>query len=470
MMRNKKLVLGSLAVMATLGMIAIAVIYRTSWWPLASKLWPNPGPAISPVSSDAHGSGAPSGNEHNHSDHLHGHGEGNSIVLSPAALKNIGFRPYTVSLGVYERTVTLPAMVVERPGRSQMHVTAPMAGVVTRIFPIQGAAVEPGGRLFEVRLTHEELVTAQREFLRTAESLDVVRLEVERLKRFNDGVIAGRRVIEQEYEEQKLAASLRADKQALLLHGLDEGQIQQILDTRQLLSTLTVRAPLHDDADENCADDHLFHVQRLPVAPGQHVEAGEVLCVLADHCELYLEGRAYEDDAQQLRHAVRSGYTLSASLLVGQRRAEVVGGLQLLYLADQIDPASRAFHFYLPLPNEVMLDRSTPSGQRFIEWRFKPGQRMELRVPVERLENQMVLPSTSVVEDGAENFVYQQNGDHFDQVAVHVLARDQQSVVIAADGALFPGDVVAAQGAYQMHLAWKNQSGGALDPHAGHNH
>ena len=34
----------------------------------------------------------------------------------------------------------------------------------------------------------------------------------------------------------------------------------------------------------------------------------------------------------------------------------------------------------------------------------------------------------------------------------------------------FPGDVVAARGAYQMHLALKNQAGGGVDPHAGHSH
>jgi hypothetical protein len=29
---------------------------------------------------------------------------------------------------------------------------------------------------------------------------------------------------------------------------------------------------------------------------------------------------------------------------------------------------------------------------------------------------------------------------------------------------------VAGRGAYQMNLALKNQAGGGIDPHAGHNH
>jgi hypothetical protein len=67
-------------------------------------------------------------------------------------------------------------------------------------------------------------------------------------------------------------------------------------------------------------------------------------------------------------------------------------------------------------------------------------------------------------------YVYRQNGKQFERVPVHVEYRDRKSVVIANDGTLFPGDVVAANGAYQIHLALKNKSGGAIDPHAGHTH
>ena len=100
---------------------------------------------------------------------------------------------------------------------------------------------------------------------------------------------------------------------------------------------------------------------------------------MADHCELFVEGRAFEDDAKVLRDAVREGWNVTATLLVGGGESEKVEGLKLLYLSDQIDPESRAFHFYLRLPNEVVLDKKSDTGHRFIEWHFKPGQRMELR-------------------------------------------------------------------------------------------
>jgi hypothetical protein len=107
---------------------------------------------------------------------------------------------------------------------------------------------------------------------------------------------------------------------------------------------------------------------------------------------------------------------------------------------------------------------------RFVSWRYRPGQRLQLRVPVEKWEKQIVLPVDAIATSGAEHFVYVQNGGHFDQVPVTVIYRDQFSVVIANNGAVFPGDVVARRGAHQMLMAIKNKAGGGIDPHAGHNH
>jgi multidrug efflux pump subunit AcrA (membrane-fusion protein) len=208
----------------------------------------------------------------------------------------------------------------------------------------------------------------------------------------------------------------------------------------------------------------------LPVKTGQQVEVGQTLCVLADHCELYIEGRAFEDDAARLREAMQKDWPVSATVLVGEREADAVNGLTLLYLADQIDPESRAFRFYLSLPNEVLLDRSTERRHRFVQWRIKPGQRMQLHVPLEKWQERIVLPVESVVEEGAESYVFQQNGDHFDRIPVHVEYRDQVSAVIANDGSILPGDIVAGSGAYRMHLTLKNMAGGGIDPHAGHSH
>jgi hypothetical protein len=450
---------------------------RPHWWPMVA----------SGNRADARGENHAANHGHErdaHDDHSR-ESEQNSIELSDNGLKNIGYEPVTVELGTFERTVTIPAIVVEQSGRTQIHITSPVTGVLTEIHAFSGEAVEPDSPMFELRLTHEEVVSAQREYLLTSESLDIVNREIERLESAGQGVVPGRVVLEKQYEKQKLEADLLASQQALVLHGLRPEQIAEIRSTKQLIQTLTVRAPDHSHNDSNCKDDHLFHAQRISVSQGQQIQAGAELCVLADHCELLIEGRAFEDDAKSLRQAVREGWNVSARLLSGNdqvgsdysgdTQSEVALGenverLRLLYLADHIDPESRAFHFYLALPNQVVLDQKSESGRRFIEWRYKPGQRMELRVPMERWTDRIVLPASAVVEEGPETYVYRQSGNRFDRVSVHVEFRDRNSVVIANDGSVGSGEVLAGAGAYQIHLALKNKAGGGIDPHAGHQH
>jgi len=421
------------------------------------------------LTTHADSAGEAAESEDPHAGHDHG-SDVATLHLSEKGLKNIGFEPLVIKPQQYESHLTIPAIVVERPGKSQIHVTATLTGVVQKIHSVPGAAVEADQVLFELRLTHEELVTAQREFLRNAENLKVIERELTRLQSLGEGVIAGRRVLEQQYEQQKVQATMLAERQALLLHGLNESQIDEILVTRKLFHSQTVKIPPHEHDEDDCQTDHLYIVQSLSVSKGEQVEAGAELASLADHCELHIEGSAFEDDARAIRAATTANRKVSATVLSGDSLGRTVDDLEILYVSDQVDIETRAFKMYLRLVNEVVVDKQISSGKRVIEWRYKPGQRMEINIPRETWENQIVVPKTAVADHGAEAYVYRQNGDEFEQLPVHIMHRDSQSFVLANDGTLFPNDVIAGVGAYQMDLAIKNQSGGAIDPHAGHNH
>jgi len=397
----------------------------------------------------------------------HKHDEAAAIKLSQQARGNIGLRTAKVELKPFERTITVPGIVVERPGWSVIEVTATMTGIVTQIYPIQGEAIGPGQPLFEVRLTHEDLLQAQREFLRTIEELDVIGREVARLEKVSaDGVIAGKTLLERKYEQQKQEASLRAQQQALLLHGLSKEQVDDIISTRKLLQSLTIYAPVRK-ADTKV---HPLQVQQLKVSQGKYVSAGDTLCTLVDYGELYIKGQAFEQDIRAINKAASSG--CSVSTVVGSKSTndeEVSPGLCILYLDDKVDSESRAFHFYVSLPNRILREDKA-EGRRFVYWQFKPGQRTQIRIPVEQWADRIVLPIEAVAQDGAEAYVFEANGDHLDRRSVRVEYRDQDWIVIANDGALKLGATVAISSAHQVQLALKNKSGGGVDPHAGHNH
>jgi biotin carboxyl carrier protein len=408
----------------------------------------------------------------------HPHDEAATVKLSPAAQKNIGLRLAVVKLGSFQRTMSVPGVVVERPGWSVVEVTAPMTGVVTRIYPIQGEAVRPGQPLFEVRLTHEDLLQAQTEFLRTVEELNVIAREVQRLEKVTaDGLIAGKTLLERKYEQQKQEAALRAQRQALLLHGLSQSQVDAIEATRTLLQSLTVCAPSSGIAGSSgragpaATPERLLQVQQLKAVQGKHVVAGDTLCTLMDNSVLYIEGLAFEQDIAAVNRAAAAAQTVSA--LLGSKSSgdeEVVRCLRILYLDDKVEQESRAFHFFVTLPNHLLRQDETPDGHRFVYWQFKPGQRTQIRIPVEQWADRIVLPVDAVAQEGAESYVFEANDGHFDRRSVHVEYRDQESAVIANDGVVRVGATVAISNAHQMQLALKNKSGGGIDPHAGHNH
>lgn len=434
--------------------------------------------------------------DHHGHDHA-GHEESTSLELSPQARKNIGLtqgKVVPIKLQSFTRTLTIPAIVAERPGKTRVKVVAPMTGIVTNVNVIEGEAVQPGRELFKIRLTHEDLVQAQAAFLKTLGELDVENKEIARIKEITDkGVIAGKVLLERQYAKEKLEAILKAQREALLLHGFSEGQVDQIRDTRRLIKEHQVYAPqLHDQSGEvqlpnmaiqrisapapgsqdyrNASRKSMFIVQSLNITKGDFVQAGDTLCVLADYQELYIKGQAFEQESDELTRCLENKWPVEAIQEINDKEKELIKNLKIDYLDNQIETDARVFSVYVDLPNTIEHENVRKAGERFITWRFKPGQRMQLRIPVETWQKQIVLPVEAVVTEGAENFVFQENGDHFDRRPVHVLYKDQLWAVIQNDGAIFPGDKIALTGAHQMQMALKNKAGGAVDPHAGHNH
>lgn len=483
---------GRVATMATIVVLVVAGLTWNRWWPAVNGL-------VDRVTDRKAATG-----EAAHEDHADAPTASAAAAafldLSPEAMKNLGLTAETVrpiATQTFRKTISVPAIIVERPGQTLTQISTPMTGVVTEVTAVQGSAVEPGQRLFRIRLTHEDLVQSQIDYVKALGDLDVEEREILRLEPISEN--SPKPLLERKYAKEKLESLVQVLREALRLHGLSARQIDQIAKDRRLLSELTIAVPSAQQdlreleltsqpklepialiANQEAASDQPQEPQQTPMAEnvplvveslhvqrGQSVEQGGQLCVLADYSQLYVEGLAFEQDVAAINKAATAAWKITALLPGG----ETLDDLTLSFVASEIDPESRTLKFYVDLPNEILRDTKNAAGRRFLTWRFKPGQRLQLRVPVEELLNQIVLPLDAVATEGAESFVFQRKGkQRFDRIAVHVLHKDQTSVVIANDGALFPGDVVALRGAYQLQMAVKNKSGGAIDPHAGHSH
>ena len=473
------------------------------WWPsLSERIDDVVAAGRSPTGGGDGGSlppDHPSGSTHadEHDGHEHGaHDEGTSLELTPQAMKNLGLTAdflQPIELSNYHRTVAVPAIVTPKPGRTDIQVASPMIGIVTHVHAVTGEAVLPGSLLFEVRLTYEDLVDTQTQLLKNLADLEIENREVARLQEVTrSGAVASKLLLDRQYAKQKLESVIASQRAALKLHGLSEEQVETIVREKRLLRDLTIVAP-HVDAHDHeekelrlssqswksvafrAADPPQPHepiplvVDRLLVKKGQGVAAGETLCTLSDYSTLYIEGKAFEQDAPAIAKAAVEEWPIEAVIPTSDGE-EIVRGLTLVYVANAVDPVSRTLSFYINLPNDILRDETNAEGQRYITWKYRVGQRLQVRVPVEVWDQQLVLPVDAAVKDGADWFVFQQNGDHFDRVPVHVKYRDQANLVIENDGSIFPGDVVARRSAHQMQMALKNKSGAGADPHAGHNH
>lgn len=458
----------SLLVLVAVAVVSGLVIY--AWWnPERPRDWLRRATSWNAVSSERD---KPT-HKSDHPDHevAPRAADSQSLRLTAQARKNLKLRVASAELRDFSRSISVPGMVVERPGLSTILVTAPLTGVITRIHVLDGEAIEPGRKLFDLRLTHEELVQSQAELLQTAEELDVTAREIRRIEQLAEqGGLAGKQLLERQYERQKLEAVLHSRREALLLHGLSTQQIDSIIKTRRLLPELSVFAPPAVAAAEEAAANTPWQVQALKVSPGQHVSAGDTLLTLTNYEELYIQGEAFERDLDSIQRAADANAELTAIWDTESGRPETVTNLKLLYLAPRVDPDSRTLDFFVALPNELRRDARLPAGARFIAWRFRPGERVQLSIPVETWENRLVLPIDAVALDGPEAYVFLPKGDRLERRAVHLEYRDSRWAVIANDGALVVGAPVIVSSAQQLHFALKNQLGGGIDPHAGHQH
>jgi hypothetical protein len=220
----------------------------------------------------------------------------------------------------------------------------------------------------------------------------------------------------------------------------------------------------------------VLQVHELKVTLGQHIMAGDTLAVLSDHSRLLIEGEAFEQDAATLARSLKEGWPLT--LLPGSAGSPATpakpGGkpetVKLLYLADSIDSASRTFHFYAELPNRLVHDAPGPNSRRYVQWKYRPGERLRVQAPVERWTGRLVVPLSAIAQDGIETYLFRYVHDEFVRTPVHVEFRDEANAVLADDKSVREGQVIAMTAAQQVQFALVNQAGAGIDPHAGHSH
>lgn len=392
--------------------------------------------------------------------------------LSIQAQKNLALKSKPLAATTYWRSLDLPGVIVDRPGISNRGVVAPVTGIVTGILHYPGDTVEPNAPLFSLRLVSESLHASQLELFKASREIEIAQQQLKRLSDVGQsGALPQSRLIEIENQIRRLDTTVQAYQQDLQARGLSAESIAAAA-RGGFVTEITVRAPgeqalkftdvalasAQEPAPEPNRLPFKFELQDLKVELGEQVNAGEVLCELADHRSLLIEGRGFKEDMPLIQEAARneSEIEVEYEVAVGSRWPASPENLHIHHVANTVDRETRTFGFYLPLENQW--SAYTHDGKTRLQWRFRPGDRVRLHARVEKFENVFVLPQAAIVREGPEAFVFQQNGELFNRRSVHVLHEDRRQIVIANDGSLKPGQYIAQSGAASINRVMKAQA------------
>lgn len=386
------------------------------------------------------------------------------VLLSAQAQKNLRLTARPLKAESFWKTISVPGMVIDRPGYSDRGVVAPVTGVVSRIHKVAGDTARPGDVLFTIKLLSESLHLTQSDLFKSTQDIKLAEAQKRRLTA-SPGAVAEARVIEVDNQITRLVVATKAYRQELLNRGLLPEQVDQVAEGKFVneipifvparLATKTMPAsPIPIPAEQSA-----FEVQEVKAELGQQVQAGQTLCLLANHRLLAVEGRAFRDESPLLERVVKEGWPVEIDFGEDSAHDWPAHGqtFRVTYIANTIDPDSRTFRFLLPLDNQSRVVEKDGRSQTL--WRFRPGQRVRLLVRVEKLDNVFVLPAEAIAREGAETYVFRQNGDVFDRKPVQVVYQDRTTAVLANDGSVSPGVYVAQTGAAQLNRMVKAQSG-----------
>lgn len=431
------------------------------------------------------------------------------IILNDQAQENLRLRAKQLKPQTYWRTIQIPGMIVDRPGKSEREVTAPANGRVEHVACFLGDTVRPLAELFTLKLMNDPLQQTQKELYKATQEIKLAEANRKRLGALS-GAVPESRLIEIDNQITRLQIDAKASRQELLQRGFPDALIESaaegdfiteypVLAPPSSFSVKTTNGSVIRRVAMRITGDPVdlpptFEVKELKVELGKQVQAGQLLCVLADHRTLAIEGKAFRDEMPLVERSAEQGWPAEIDF-GGDHPADqdalllVAGAVGVLTteqgslgtaamvhtgaangwfppsqnfvihrLSSTIDPVNRTTSFFLPLENQFRT--VAQEGRTQTLWRYRPGQKVRILVRVERLDNVYVLPSDAVNRDGAEAFVFTQNVNTFERKPVRILYQDRQNVVIANDGSLIPGAFVVQTAAAQLSRMVKSGASG----------
>jgi membrane fusion protein, copper/silver efflux system len=315
------------------------------------------------------------------------------IVLSPSQQILANVKTQTAEYGDFLNSIEANGVVRLRDDASRQ-ISSPVKGKITKLYiNYEGQKVSKGQKAFE--LYSPELIATQREFLLAYENY------LHAQESTNLGI------------KESAQSVLNASKQRLLLWFVDEKQINELMETRQVRNSLTYYS------------DFSGVVTKKYFNEGSWVMEGNTILDIVNLSSVWIVVNIYENEISK----IRTGQSVEI-IMTGNGDKMIKGKID--YLNPIMNMDTRTVEVRITAPN----NNSS----------LKPGTFVKAKIQTEKTYNTIVLPKTAVLMSGKMNMVYiKKSGNIFVPKEV-VISGEKDGKVMIKSGIEAGDEVVVSAG------------------------
>lgn len=340
-----------------------------------------------------------------------------SLIVSGEQIANLG-----IKLAALEKTDEIPLLTASArvivPPENERIVSTTVMGLLSRNLIAEGDNVQEGQLL--AQLNSPELLALQRDYLKRASEAQLAEAVYRRDRQLQqEGIIPESRWEETRSRFKVANAKALEAKQMLLIAGMTEAEVKQLLSTRRLNSLLEISAPISGTVLQSSA------------VVGQRLSANAPLFRIANIERLWLELAIAQD---------RIGV-----LAVGDKVkvVDTAAEAEIILLGRHVEEQTQTI-----LARAVVKEPQTA---------LRPGQTVNTQV-VKRIDKAAFkLPQSALVQSEGKDHVFVRTEQGFEVRPVEVLGRHQNDVIVT--GTLIGSETIAVRGAAALKAHWLEAGG-----------
>lgn len=345
--------------------------------------------------------------------------QGAQIPLEPQQAANLGVQTGAVQASQETPLASAHARVTLPPGAETL--LGPLfAGNVAALHVAGGEIVGSGQPLAEI--SSADFLALQQEFIDTHSSHTLAQAELLRTRQLHDeGIVSLRRLQQAQAEAQRRTVGLRVQRGLLRSAGMRENDIDALIRSGTLATTLTLRAP----AEGTVLD--------VSAGVGAHVDAMEPLLRIADLREKWLLIAFPVRDM----HRISEGHLLRLDASFGEVQAELIN------VGSHVDTATQT----------VAVRARVNAGTD----RLAPGQFVEVQFSSLRADPLWQVPATALVRQGQKCWLFVAVPGGFDLLPVELHGQPDRKAHVS--GNINAQTRVATSGTAALRALWQADGG-----------